>query len=159
MSIEVLRPKDGGILTNGEAYSDRVYLSGLDSPENWPEQPLTGRILKMPGLYREFSAGQSYAAGDKLLYLGKLYKCIVAHVSQWDWTPDIVPSLFTRIEEQHEGTRDDPIPYSGNIVLEKGKYYCQDGALYRCTRDTEIPVFAALADLIGIYVIKEKAIV
>ena len=153
---EVLRPKDGSILTNGEAYSDRVYLSGLDSPENWLEQPLTGKILQMPGLYREFSAGQSYAAGDKLLYLGKLYKCIAAHVSQWDWTPDIVPSLFTRTEEQHEGTRDDPVPYGGNMALEAGKYYCQDGGLYLCTRDTGIPVYNPLADLVGLYVSWEE---
>lgn len=54
-----------------------------------------------------------------------------------------------------EGTLDDPIPYSGNMALESGKYYIQDGVAYRCTRDTVNPVYNALADLIGLYV--EKA--
>lgn len=32
-----LTPKEGYILTNGEIYSDHVYLSYLDSPDNWEE--------------------------------------------------------------------------------------------------------------------------
>lgn len=32
-----LQAKEGYLLTNGEAYSDHVYLSDLDSPESWTE--------------------------------------------------------------------------------------------------------------------------
>lgn len=32
-----LQAKEGYLLTNGETYSDHVYLSDLDSPENWTE--------------------------------------------------------------------------------------------------------------------------
>lgn len=61
-------------------------------------------------------------------------------------------SLYTRIDEQHDGSKYDPIPYSGNMALENGKYYTQDGVTYLCTRDTGSPVYNALADLVGIYV-------
>ena len=61
-------------------------------------------------------------------------------------------SLYERIDETHDGTFDDPIPYSGNMALEAGKYYSQDGVIYLCTRDTVNPVYNALADLVGLYV-------
>lgn len=60
---------------------------------------------RMLGFYPEWAAGQSYAVGYKLLYGGSLYKVIQAHTSQADWTPDVVPALFTRIDEQHDGTK------------------------------------------------------
>ena len=71
------------------------------------------------------------------------------------WEPGNSPALWTEICESHTGTLADPIPYSGNMALESGKYYIQDGVVYRCTRDTINPVYNALTDLVGLYV--EKA--
>ena len=62
-------------------------------------------------------------------------------------------SLYTRIDETHDGTKYDPIPYDGNMVLEQGKYYTQNGVTYLCTRDTGTAVHHALADLVGLYVV------
>ena len=61
-------------------------------------------------------------------------------------------SLYTRIDEQHEGTLYDPIPYNGNMALQSGKYYTQNNILYLCNRDTGQPVYNALAELVGLYV-------
>lgn len=61
-------------------------------------------------------------------------------------------SLFSKVDETHAGTRDDPIPYDGNMILEEGKYYSQGGVVYICTRSTGNPVFHALSDLVGLYV-------
>ena len=61
-------------------------------------------------------------------------------------------SLYARIDEEHAGDKYDPIPYSGNMELEAGLYYTQDGVLYHCTRDSGQPVYHALAELVGIYV-------
>ena len=107
---------------------------------------------RMKGFYPEWAAGEAYTAGYKLLYGGKLYKVIQAHTSQETWLPDISASLYVRIDEAHDGTKYDPIPYDGNMELENGKHYCQGGVTYRCTRDTGIPVYQPLADLVGIYV-------
>lgn len=108
--------------------------------------------LAVKTLYPKWVAGQSYTVGYKLLYGGELYKVIQAHTSQADWTPGAVPALFTRIDEQHDGSRYDPIPYNGNMELYAGQYYSQSGVTYRCTRATGAAVFNPLADLVGIYV-------
>ena len=96
--------------------------------------------------------GKAVDAGYKLTYQGALYKVITAHTAQSDWTPDAAASLYTRIDETHDGTKYDPIPYEGNMALENGKYYEQDGVTYLCTRDTVNPVYNALAELVGLYV-------
>ena len=59
------------------------------------------------------------------------------------------PREFYAVPESSEF---DPIPYASNMVLEQGKYYTQDGAVYRCIRDTVSPVYAALRELVGLYV-------
>lgn len=95
-------------------------------------------------------------AGFKFTHKGKLYKTIPEqHSFQADWVPgEGTESLYARIDESHAGTLADPIPYSGNMALEAGRYYSQDGAVYLCTRDTVNPVYSALADLVGLYVEK-----
>lgn len=107
---------------------------------------------RMRGYYPEWAEGQSYPLGYKLLYGGDLYKVIQAHTSQVTWEPNVSASLYTRIDETHNGSRYDPIPYEGNMALEAGKYYSQGGTTYHCTRDTGNPVYQALADLVGLYV-------
>lgn len=109
--------------------------------------------LRMVAYYPEWTAGTAYAAGDRLVYNGDLYKVLQAHTSQETWLPGTgTESLYTRIDEQHDGTKYDPIPYDGNMALESGKHYTQSGMTYLCTRDTINPVYNALAELVGIYV-------
>lgn len=103
-------------------------------------------------LYPAWAAGQVYDVGYKVQFGGKLYKVVTEHTSQADWTPDAAVTLFERIDETHDGTLYDPIPYDGNMALTYGLYYTQGGVVYRCTRDTGNPVYNALADLVGIYV-------
>ncbi len=93
-------------------------------------------------------------AGFKFLHTGSLYKTIPAtHTFASQWVPGVgTESIYTRIDEQHDGSRYDPIPYSGNMELYAGQYYSQSGVTYRCTRATGAAVFHPLADLVGIYV-------
>ena len=109
--------------------------------------------LRMTEFYPEWTSGQGYTAAYKVRYGGKLWRCVQAHTAQSGWEPSTATaSLWEQICESHDGTLADPIPYSGNMALENGKYYTQDGATYLCTRDTGNPVYNALADLVGIYV-------
>ena len=110
--------------------------------------------LRMREFYPAWEAGIAYTAGFKVQHGGKLWRCLQAHTGQTGWEPENVPSLWTEICESHAGTLTDPIPYSGNMALEAGKYYSQNGAVYLCTRDTVNPVYSALADLVGLYVEK-----
>ena len=103
-------------------------------------------------LFPIWTIDRAYAVGDKVQRGGKLWRCIQAHTSQAGWEPENAASLWTEICESHAGTLEDPIPYSGNMALESGKYYSQDGKVYRCTRDTGNPVYHALSELVGLYV-------
>lgn len=97
--------------------------------------------------------GQAVTTGFRFRHEGRLYKVLQAHTLQDNWIPgNGTESLYTRIDEVHAGTADDPIPYVGNMALVSGLHYTQGGAVYRCTRDTISPVYNALADLVGLYV-------
>lgn len=116
-------------------------------------QSLTNsEALEVVSLYPEWQSGQAYTAGFKCQRGGKLCRCLQAHTSQEGWEPENVPSLWEYINKSYAGDQYDPIPYSGNMALESGKYYTQDGVLYKCTRDTGNPVYNALAELVGLYV-------
>ena len=109
---------------------------------------------RMREFYPAWQSGQSYPVGYKLLYGGKLYRVIQAHISQDDCTPDAVASLCERIDETHDGSKYDPIPYEGNMALESGKYYVQDGVTYLCNLDMGNSFYYALSDLFWLYVEK-----
>ena len=108
--------------------------------------------VRMTAYYPSWTVNAQYPVGYKVQYNEKLYKVIQAHTSIEGWTPDQAASLFVEINETHSGTIDDPISYDGNMALESGKHYIQNGVIYRCIRDTVNPVYNALADLVGLYV-------
>ena len=108
--------------------------------------------LRMTTFYPEWAANAEYTIGYKVQRGGKLWRCIQAHTSQIGWEPENAASLWTEICESHAGTLEDPIPYNGNMALESGKYYSQDGKIYRGIRDTVNPVYNALSELVGLYV-------
>ena len=109
-------------------------------------------------IYRQWAelTGATVEKGYRFLHGGELYRTeqplytFVAH-----YVPGAAGtgSLFSRIDETHAGTAEDPIPYGGDMALEEGKHYTEGGTLYRCTRSTGTPVFARLAELVGLYVV------
>lgn len=111
--------------------------------------------LSVKSVYPEWETliGKEVKQGDKMQCDGRLWKVLQQHTVQEQWRPGTgTESLYTEIVETASGTADDPIPYNNNMELEQGKYYIQDGITYLCTRNTEIPVYQHLADLVGIYV-------
>lgn len=44
-------------------------------------------------------------------------------------TPDAVPANYGLVSE-HDGTKDDPIPYEKMMIIRKDKYYTDNGKLY-----------------------------
>lgn len=106
---------------------------------------------RMMVFYPAWEAGVSYAVGYKAQYDGRLWRVLQAHTSQAGWEPVSAAALWEQINETHEGTLDDPIAYHGNMTLEEGNYYWQDG-VYRCSRSSLVPVYDSLASLVGIFV-------
>ena len=116
--------------------------------------------LRMIAFYPEWESGKAYTSangcqvGYKATRNGRLWRLRQEHTSQDNWAPGETgtESLWEEICESHDGTKYDPIPYSGNMTLEEGKYYIQSGKTYLCNRGTGNPVYHALADLVGLYV-------
>ena len=48
-------------------------------------------------LFSPWTPGISYEPGNIRSYEENLYRCVQAHTSQDDWTPDKVPALWTKI--------------------------------------------------------------
>ena len=108
--------------------------------------------LRMVEFYPEWATDTAYTAGYKVQRGGKLWRCKQAHTAIATWEPENAASLWEVINETHDGTKYDPIPYDGNMALEAGKYYSQSGKTYLCNRDTGNPVYNALNELVGVYV-------
>lgn len=140
-------------------YLDKVDALLAEIPARINERPLPAAdALKHRDYYPEWGdenapMGKEVDAGFRLRHGGTLYEVIQPHALQADWAPGAgTESLYKVVQEEHAGTPDDPIPYAGNMELEEGKYYTQDGATYLCTRSTGQPVYHTLAELVGLYV-------
>ena len=99
------------------------------------------QAVKAPRIYLTRAAGLSVKAGDRLYYpaTNRLYKVVIDHTTQADWTPDAVPALYTVIDVAHAGTKDNPIPAERGMEYVYGLYYTdsEDGKLYLCQRTGE----------------------
>ena len=116
--------------------------------------------LRMRRYYPTFAelVGKTVTQGTKFRATDSedadLYKTIQPELTiQAHYPPgEGTESLYTRIDETHDGSKYDPIPYEGNMALENGKHYVQNGVTYLCNRDTGNPVYNALSELVGLYV-------
>lgn len=101
--------------------------------------------------------------GNQILEKGKIY--VDEYGTKWICTNGsgiaVFASLsmlqaFVAMYSDATGTAEDPIIYAGGLALEKDKYYVQYETdmrtIYLCTRDTGIPVYQDLKDLVGLYV-------
>ena len=53
----------------------------------------------VPTLFPAWSEDKEYTVGERVCYCDILYKCISAHISQADWTPDTAVSLWVCIDD------------------------------------------------------------
>ena len=124
----------GAVLTDAEALNCKaIYKQWADLVEADATVEKGYRFLHGTDLYRTEQASYTF----------------VAH-----YVPGAsgTESLFSRLDETHAGTAEDPIPYEGNMELEEGKYYSQNGVTYKCIWSTGIPVYHPLNELVGLYV-------
>lgn len=107
----------------------------------------------------DFKEGDTLKKGFKFTFEDKLFAVLQDHTVLAHYEPSInTAALYVEVTEDYNeageelGTFENPIPYEGNMVIENGKYYIQDGVTYLCNRDSGNPVYHALKDLIGLYV-------
>ena len=128
-----------------------VFAASINKMDLTDEQS-----LQFKDLYPEWATfiGKSLDAGFKLLYQDKLYKVKQAITTVLENQPPSIDTaaLYEEINETNAGTKEDPIPYNNNMELFAGKYYSQNGVVYKCTRNTEQAVYHDLSALVGLYV-------
>ena len=150
---------DSAIIKKWTVKRDMRPLSQTEISKKLIEQQINtlsvddNTALRMMSYYPEWAENTAYSVGYKVQRNGKLWRVRQAHTSIVTWKPENAASLWEQINETHEGTIDDAIPYDGNMALENGKYYTQYDVIYLCNRDTINPVYNALAELVGLYVV------
>ena len=109
--------------------------------------------LEAVELFDEWHPDTDYERGDRRRYDGTLYKARQAHTSQSIYPPNLTPALWEVVAPEGKGdSPDNPIEYDQNMAIEKGKYYIENDVIYICTRDSGVPLYTALANVIGNYV-------
>ena len=87
-------------------------------------------------LFPMWAIGRAYAVDDRVQHGGTLYKCVQAHTSQADWTPDATPALWVvvSIDEYPEWVQ----PLGATDAYNKGDIVSYNGKLYRSTIDGNV---------------------
>ena len=96
--------------------------------------------VRVKSLFEEWKPEKEYAVGVRVVSEGILYKVREgqAHTSQIGWEPKNTPALWVAIDEEHEGTFEDPIPAVAGMLYEKDKHYVYNDIVYLCIRpDTD----------------------
>lgn len=103
------------------------------------------QAVVVPTLYPKWEVGIVVNVDERYYYepTDKLYKCIQAHTTQSDWTPDVTPAMWVIIAvskpDEEIGTLDNPITAARSMEYEYGKYYLdpEDSNIYICERGSE----------------------
>lgn len=97
--------------------------------------------------------GQIVPVGKIVIYNDKLWRVRQEHTVMEHYVPSLeTAALYEVIEKEHAGTIDDPKPYTPPMEIFNGKYYVEDGVVYRCTRDSGTALSHPLSALVGVYV-------
>ena len=89
------------------ATTEQVLAAIVEAQQDTLVPLLPDSVIEgMESYFPEWEEGHAYQVGNMLTYGYVIYKCIQAHTSQADWTPDVAVSLFARVL-----TGDEPLPW------------------------------------------------
>ncbi len=127
------------IETASQSLEDAVALTAVELFPKWE------------ALVKE---GKTVTKGFRFQYGNKLYR---TEQAEYTFVAHYVPgegneSLFSKVDESHAGTLEDPIPFEKNMEIYEGKYYTQNDVIYLCIRSSGQPLYHDLSALVGNYV-------
>ena len=87
-------------------------------------------------LFPAWVVGKAYAVNDRAQYNGTLYKCVQAHTSQADWTPNATPALWVvvSVDEYPEWVQ----PTGAHDAYNIGDKVTYNGQRYVCTSNANV---------------------
>jgi hypothetical protein len=89
-------------------------------------------------LFSPWVEGIAYEVGNIRSYEGDLYRCVQAHTSQSDWTPDKVPALWTKIGDPTEEFPEWSQPVGAHDAYAKGDKVSFGGKHWESTVDNNV---------------------
>lgn len=93
-------------------------------------------------LFLPWTENVNYSINDIRAYFteggSKLYKCLQAHTSQADWTPDVTPSLWKEIGISPSGIPEWSQPIGAGDAYMTGDEVMYNGVHYRSTIDNNV---------------------
>ncbi len=89
-------------------------------------------------LFNPWVEGIAYEVGNIRSYEGDLYRCVQAHTSQSDWTPDKVPALWTKIGDPTEEFPEWSQPVGAHDAYAKGDKVSFGGKHWESTVDNNV---------------------
>ena len=92
----------------------------------------------VPALYSAWETGTAYNAGDRRTYGGVLYKCLQAHTSQDDWTPDVAVSLWAVVLIPDPEVIPDWVQPDSTNAYMTGDKVRYNGVVYRSLIDNNV---------------------
>ena len=88
-------------------------------------------------LFPRWAVGVEYPVDRRVQHEDKLYRCVQAHTSQADWTPDATPALWTEVAKPGE------IPVWKQLTGAQDAYMTGDKVHYP---DAEGPIYISTVD-------------
>ena len=93
--------------------------------------------LQVPEIYPTWREGIAYTTNTRILYNEVLYKVLLDHTSQADWTPEVAPSLFAKVLTSETEILEWVQPDSTNPYM-KGDKVTHNGKVWVSTIDNNI---------------------
>ena len=98
--------------------------------------------LEMKDVYPDWKEGIEVKTGERYNSEGDLWEVAQGHTTQANWKPSLnTLSLWKKVQAEHSGTADDPIPFEQGMSIETGKYYSQYGVTYKAIQDAVAVVY------------------
>ena len=120
------------------------FLETVKSPEEQEKDKLIEIIndkttdeekLAIIDIYEEWTIGKYFNLGDIRRHEDKLYKCIQAHNSQADWSPDVAVSLWSQIGITNPDTGLEELVPSTTNLYKAGDIGTWKGRVYKSKYD------------------------
>lgn len=89
-------------------------------------------------LFSPWAEGISYKVGDMRRHGEKLYRCVQAHTSQTDWTPDVSASLWTPVADPSEQWPDWSQPVGAHDAYQMGDKVSHNGKHWTSTANANV---------------------
>lgn len=89
-------------------------------------------------LFLPWTTSTSYVIGDLRSHEDILYKCLQAHTSQDDWTPDVSSSLWKSLSINESGIQEWSQPISSADAYNTGDEVMYKGVRYRSIIDNNV---------------------